>query len=140
MGCRRVLGLDGRARTYLLSHLTNSMPIENIVLHRISCFFLNGLNHTNNVIRSFFLNVLTSYSSCMLKNINIILQTLKMKYSNFLLSDKNELKREFKNTEIQADWRVKSVKELLDIRDSQLDCILDRYESNMMLKYVSTFR
>ena len=63
-----------------------------------------------------------------------------MKYNNFLVSDKDELKREFKNTEFQADWRVQSVKELLDIRDSQLECILDRNEINMMLKYVSTFR
>ena len=76
----------------------------------------------------------------MLKNINITLQKLNMKYNNFLVSDKGELKRELKNTEIPADWRVQSVKERLDIRDSQLECILDRNEINMKLKYVSTFR
>ena len=47
VSCRRVLGLDSRTRTYLLRHLMKSMSIENIILHRMSCFFLNGLNHKN---------------------------------------------------------------------------------------------
>ena len=40
----------------------------------------------------------------------------------------------------QPDWRINIVKELLDIRDSQLSCNLDQNEVNMMLRHLSTFR
>ena len=76
----------------------------------------------------------------MLKNINIIVHKLNMKYTDFLVSNKNEVKIHLKNTENNADWRVESVKELLNIKDRQLDCILDNNEVNMMLKYICTFR
>ena len=140
VGSRRVLGLDGRTRTYLLRHLMKSMSIENIVMHRVASFFLNGLKHTNDTIKSFFENALTSNYSCMLKNINIIVHKLNMKYTDFLVSNKNEVKIHLKNTENNADWRVESVKELLNIKDRQLDCILDNNEVTMMLKYICTFR
>ena len=63
-----------------------------------------------------------------------------MKYTDFLVSNKNEVKIHLKNTENNADWRVESVKELLNIKDRQLDCILDNNEVTMMLKYICTFR
>ena len=140
VSCRRVLGLDARTRTYLLNHLIKTMSIENIIMHRMSCFFLNGLKHSNDVIKSFFYNILVSNSSCMLKNINTILHKLNMKYYEFLLIDNNELKREFKMTDTRADWRVKTVEELLNLRDNQLDCNLNSVEVNEMLNYISTFR
>ena len=140
VSCRRVLGIDARTRTYMLNHLMKSMTIENIILHRMSCFFLNGLKHSNDVIKSFFHNILVSNSSCMLKNVNIILQKLKMKYSDIFQINVNELKGEFKKIETNADWRVKCVEELLDMKDRQLECILSENEVSMMLKYICIFR
>ena len=40
----------------------------------------------------------------------------------------------------QPDWRTNIVKEILDIRDSQLSCNLEQNNVNMMLKHLSTFR
>ena len=140
VSCRRALGLDARTRTYLLSHLLKSMSIKNIISHRMSSFFSNGIKHINPIIKSFFHNVLVSNSSCMLRNINTILDNIKFKYSDFLLINQNELKKEFKKTESESDWRVHIVEELLNIRDNQIECDLDRNETISMLKYISTFR
>ena len=106
----------------------------------MSSFFLNGFNHPNDTIKGFFCNVLVSNSSCMLKNINSILNKINMKYFDFLLTNKIELKREFIKTESDPDWRVNIIEELLNIRDNQLECDLDRNETIMFLKYISNYR
>ena len=106
----------------------------------MSCFFLNGYNHPNDTIKAFFCNVLASSSSCMLRNINSILDKINMKYYDFLLTNKNELKREISKTDSDPDWRVNIVEELLNIRDNQIECDLDRNETIMFLKYISTYR
>ena len=105
----------------------------------MSSFFSNGIKHINPIIKSFFHNVLVSNSSCMLRNINTILDNIKFKYSDFLLINQNELKKEFKKTEPESDWRVHIVEELLNIRDNQIECDLDRNETISMLKYIYTF-
>ena len=116
------------------------MSIENLILHRMSCFFLNGYNHPNDTIKDLFCNVLVSSSSCMLRNINSILDKINMKYYDFLLTNKHELKREFSKTDSDPDWRVNIVEELLNIRDNQIECDLDRNETIMFLKYISIYR
>ena len=50
VSCRKVLGLDARTRTYLINPLMKSMPIEDIIMHRMLSFFLNGLNHKSNMV------------------------------------------------------------------------------------------
>ena len=140
VSCRRVLGLDTRTRTYLLSHLLKSMTIENLILFRLSCFFLNGINHPIGNIKNFFLNVLVSNSSCFLRNINIILSKINMKYSDFLMTNKFELKRKLFENEPEYDWRVNIIEELLNVRDNQLEFGLDRYELHNMLKHICIFR
>ena len=117
-----------------------SMSIENLISLRISCFLLNGLKHTNDDIKSFFSNALVSNSSYILRNINIIRNRINMRYSDFLLTNKSNLMRELSKTDSVRDWRVDFIEELLNVRDNQLECHLDRYESNVLLKYISTFR
>ena len=109
-------------------------------MHRILSFFLNGLNHKSYMISSFFNNVLTSNSSGMLRNVNYILQRVEMQYKEMFLTNKHVIKQELKKRASQPDWRGNIVKELLDIRDNQLNCNLDQIEVNMMLKDISTFR
>ena len=117
-----------------------SMPIEDIIMHRMLSFFLNGLNHKSNMISFLFTNVLTSKSSGMLRNINIILQKANIKYEELFHINKNMVKNRLRERATQPDWRTNIVKELLNIRDSQLSCGLDHNEVNTMLKYLSTFR
>ena len=88
----KVLDLDARTRTYLLSPLMKSMPIEDIIMHRMLSFFLNGLNHKSSMISHFFTNVLTSNSSHMLTNVNTILQKADIKYFELFHINKGDVK------------------------------------------------
>ena len=140
VSCRKILGLDTRTRTYLISPLMKSMSIEDIIMHRMSSFFLNGLKHRSYMISSFFKNVLTSNSPGMLRNINHILQKVEMQYNEIFLTNKHTIKHELKKRATQPDWRCNIVKELLDLRDNQLISNLDQTEIKIMLKNISTFR
>ena len=140
VSCRKVLGIDPRTRTHLLSHLMNSMTIENIIMHRMSSFFLNGLNHPNNVVNTFFKNVLVSNSSVMLRNLNTIQNKLKIKYGDFLILKKYEIRKFFETNNIESNWRVNMIKELLNIREQQLVCNLTQNETKELLQYVCIFR
>ena len=140
VSCRKVLGVSKQTRTYLLGPLMKSMSIENIIMQRMSSFFVNGMNHSNKVVNTFFKNVLVSKSSVMYRNINIILSKLKINYKDFLLLNKESIKREFKESSNVPDWRGKMIEELLNIRDKQLECDLNQAEVNEILKYVCIFR
>ena len=140
VNCRKVLNLDSRTRTYLISPLMNSMPIEDIIMHRMLSFFLNGLKHKSIMISFLFTNVLTSKSSDMLRNINTILQKANIKYEELIRINKVMVKNRLKERATQPDWRANIVMELLDIRDGQLNCGLDHNEVNVMLKHLATFR
>ena len=93
IGCRRVLGLDNRTRTYMLGPLMKSMSIENIIMYRMICFYINGLHHTNNIVSTIFKNVLVSNTSIMQRNINTISNKLKIKHGDLLLLNKNAIKK-----------------------------------------------
>ena len=138
--CRKILGLNPRTRTYLLAPLMKTMPIENMILHRITNFFLNGLNHTNRIVKTFFMNVLVSNTSIMKRNINTIQKKLNIKFDDLLKLNKRALKIEFKKKNTTADWRVNMIQELLSIRENQLECELNPYDVNVFLQHISTFR
>ena len=140
VSCRKILGLNPRTRTYLLGPLMKSMEIEDIIMHRMSSFFINGYNHTNNVVNTFFKNTSISNSSIMKRNVNTILKKLKIKYEDFLLLKKHEVKRIFQTNKTEPDWRVNMIEELLNIRENQLECDLDQNEFKEILQYVCIFR
>ena len=138
--CRKILGLNPRTRTYLLAPLMKSMPIENMILHRITNFFLNGLNHSNRIVKTFFMNVFLSNSSIMKRNINTIRKKLNIKFDDLLNLNKKALKIEFEKNNTPADWRVNMIQELLSIRENQLECELNPYDVKEFLQHISTFR
>ena len=140
VSCRKILGVNKQTRTYLLGPLMKSMSVENIIMQRMSSFFLNGINHTNKVVNTFFKNVLVSNSSVMYRNINTILSKLNIKYKDFLLLNKNSIKKEFRRFNNQPDWRSRMIEELLNIRENQIECDLNQTEVNEILHYVCTFR
>ena len=140
VSCRKILGVNKQTRTYLLGPLMKSMSVENIIMQRMSSFFLNGINHTNKVVNTFFKNVLVSNSSVMYRNINTILSKLNIKYKDFLLLNKNSIKKEFRRFNNQPDWRSRMIEELLNIRENQMECDLNQTEVNEILHYVCTFR
>ena len=140
VSCRKILGVNKQTRTYLLGPLMKSMSVENIIMQRMSSFFLNGINHTNKVVNTFFKNVLVSNSSVMYRNINTILSKLNIKYKDFLLLNKNSIKKEFRRFNNKPDWRSRMIEELLNIRENQIECDLNQTEVNEILHYVCTFR
>ena len=71
---RKILGLSVQTRSYMLHQIMDTMPILDVIMSRILNFFVNGLNHDNNIISDFFKNTLISNSSYMLTNINTIIK------------------------------------------------------------------
>ena len=140
VSCRKVLGLDPRTRTHLIAPLMKTLPIDDIIMHRTMSFFLNGLHHESNNISHFFTNVLVSNSSYMLTNVNTILQKAKIKYSDLFHINKFSLKKVLQKSAPQPDWRSNIIRELMDIRDSQLISNLEKEETNAMLHHISTYR
>ena len=76
----------------------------------------------------------------MLRNVNIILQKANIKYGDLFDINKHIVNSRHKERASQPDWRTNIVRELLDIRDNQVDCNLEQNEVNMLLKHLSTFR
>ena len=75
-----------------------------------------------------------------MRNLNIILNKIHLKLSDLFVINKNELKRQFISIQSETDWRINFMRELLDIRDNQLQCGLDISETDVILKYISIFR
>ena len=117
-----------------------TMPIDDILMSRILGFFIHGLKHENKYISSFFLNTLLSNSSYMLVNINTILDKFVIKYIDLFSLNKNDVKKIIKRGASEPDWRCSSLKELLSLRENQIQCELDQTEVNEMLLYISTYR
>ena len=76
----------------------------------------------------------------MLTNVNTILQKAKIKYSDLFHINKFSLKKVLQKSAPQPDWRSNIVRELMDIRDSQLISNLEKEETNAMLRHISTYR
>ena len=76
----------------------------------------------------------------MLVNINTILDKYNIKYIDLFALNKNEAKKIIKSSISEPDWRCNSIKELLSLRENQIQCKLDQTEVNEMLHYISTFR
>ena len=140
VSCRKVLGINTQSRTHLLGPLMKSMPIENIIMHRMSSFFLNGLHHSNDVVNTVFKNVLISNSSVMLRNLNTILVKHEIKYRDLFMLKKNAMKKKLETNNIVTNWRVHMIEELLNIRENQLVCDLGQNEVKEVLHYLCTFR
>ena len=62
---RRILGLDDRTCSRLLPQIMDTMPILYTIMYRMLSFFINGLNHADDFISSFYKNTLVSNSSFM---------------------------------------------------------------------------
>ena len=103
--CRRLLGLPPNTRTYVIPHILGTMPIKYIIMYRMLNFFVSGLNHECETISMLYKNVLTSKSSYMLRNINMILNEFHIKYSDLFNMTKSKLKTIIYDKVGESDWR-----------------------------------
>ena len=109
-------------------------------MYRMLNFFVSGLNHECETISMLYKNVLTSKSSYMLRNINMILNEFHIKYSDLFNMTKSKLKTIIYDKVGEPDWRCDSIKELLSLREAQISSELTPMEITSLLKIVSTER
>ena len=119
--CRRLLALHPRTRSHLLPHIMNSPPVRRVIEKRMLSFFLSGLHHPVQDISIFFKNALVSSSSYMLTNVNSILNSLNVKYYEIFDCAIKSIITKFDLSEGEQDWQTIITRELLSIRDRQLD-------------------
>ena len=112
-------------------------PILDIIMYRMLNFVLNGLNHDNNVIKSFFKNSLLSNTSYMSTNVNTIIRNFNINYLELFSFNKNKLKIKYNEKIGIKDWQCNIIEELMHIREHYLENNLDRGELSTMLENVS---
>ena len=87
-------------------------------------FFYSGLETSWATNITIFFNVLLSNSSYMLSNVNSILQSSNIKYYEIFYCNINSLIGKVRCLEIDQNWHMKILKELLNKCDGQTDCCL----------------
>ncbi len=119
--CRRLLALHPRTRSHLLPHIMNSSPVRRVIEKRMLSFFLGGLHHPVQDISIFFKNALVSSSSYMLTNVNSLINYLNVKYYEIYDCAIKSIITKFDLSKGEQDWQTRIIRELLSIRDRQLD-------------------
>ena len=116
MCCRRIFGVPNRTDNELIPKLINTFPIINIIQKRMINFYMNGLNHSDFVVVSFFQNSLNSVIQ--FANVNIFLNRLGMKYFDLYTFKKKDVKKKFNCIQMHDNDPVISLlKDPLDMRD-----------------------
>ena len=115
-------------------------PIGDIIMYRMLCFFIAGLNHTDNLISYFYKNVLLSNTSYMSANISKIIEHFNINYHDLFNINKNQLKQTLNEKKGVKDWQCNLVEELLTMREHNLEANLDNKEIKFMLENVSCFK
>ena len=76
----------------------------------------------------------------MLTNLNKILDSFNLKYCDIFVMDKCQLIKHVNMRKNDPDWRVKTIKELLSIRDNQISCILEYSETQELIDFLTQER
>ena len=135
---RRVLGVHYRTRSRLLSNLMDTLPIKDIVMSRMLNFVINGLNNDNELISMYFKNMLTSNTSYMLTNVNKILQYYNIRYNDLFTLNKSNVRQIIYKKNGVEDWRCNFIKELLTLKENPSLSILNTFEIEEILNFIST--
>ena len=132
--CRYILNLNKRTRSILLPFLMQTPNVLEIIYVRFLNFFIKGLNHEDEFIRSFFYNSITSQNSYCVLNINKIISSLDMKY--YELFEGKRIKS--KNRLIDDCWKINVINELIHMRDFRLYNFFNRNEILTLLDDICT--
>ena len=130
--CRKLLQLPQRTHCSFIPYIMGTLPPSQQIKTRTVNFFRKGLNHSSEFIRFIFNNCLNEASSVLYKNINQISKDTNISLSDLLKKGKPKVKIK-KLFEIERDWRMEMVKELLYCRDGYLYCYLDFNEIKAIL-------
>ena len=117
----------------MIPALMQTSSLITIIHSRILNFYIKGINHENDTVKFFFKYSFFNVNNWVNKNLNVILRSHKLLYTNFVIKTKIKL-----NDQI-SDWRTKIISELIYNRDYQLFDILSEEETNQIMNYVSTF-
>ena len=120
--CRAVLNLPKQTHNNLIPELINSPPIEYIISTRFLNFFLKGTNSkTPQLIKNIFYNSLLSESSNYKRRINHACNINSIKYFE-LFNNARRIKPKYTN--VIEKWKIGFIKEVLMIKDNNLQCFL----------------
>ena len=147
---RKVWSLPWRTHGRYLSHIAECKPVIIQLYQRFVKFFISGLKCKNNIINSIFCYAqysqsrlgrnfrhLLLYSKCVDRNVLInrtklstninTSQMCKLMYDNWRLNcDRDDIRIAYQ------------IKELIDMRDDQLDSLLSTAECQNMIDFLAT--
>ena len=111
--CRSILNLNKRTRSFLIPFLMQTSSILEIIYVRFLNFFIKGLNHDDEYIKYFFYNSILSQNSYCIVNINKIIFSHNIRYSELFEGKKIK----FQNRIIDDHWKIDIINELIHMRD-----------------------
>ena len=130
--CRRLLYLPQRTHCSFIPYLMGTLPPSQQIKTRTVNFLRKGLSHSSQFIKFCFENCLNEGSSVVYKNVNRIAKDTNVSLNELLRNGKPKVK--IRNLfEIDVDWRMQMVKELLYCRDGYLYCDLNFEEIKAIL-------
>ena len=133
---RYVLNLSYRTKSYLLPNLVESVNLVDTIMQRQICFYLNILNHKSKTISNVIKNSLSSYSSYVVRNVNMFLDKFKITLVDLINFNNPSVKRLVLQAQTPLDWRGGLVEELLHARDGVVNLEITNEEINIMLNDV----
>ena len=133
--CRRITNVPSRTHCNLVPELMCSKNISTIVQQRILNFLILGLSHSNGVVNFIFRNCIMSYSSYLVKNLNIIMQQHKIRYFDIFKGKKLKL---FDADIFDEKWKINFINELIDCIENDNISGFSRQEMSLMLNFLCT--
>ena len=86
--CHSILKLPQNTHCRFIEYLIRTPNVKQILQQRKINFIIKGINHDNELVRNIFVNSLINYSSGIVKNINVILNTFEIPYSRIFVANK----------------------------------------------------
>ena len=128
--CRRVLGLHPRTHCNLIPALIGTRPVKSLLDQRILTFVQKCLNHENKLVQDVINNVLIENFSYVKRNINIIIDSYKIRYCDLF---NERLLRIDMSIDTYTDWKTNIITELINCRDGIAESILNFEEINHVI-------
>ena len=134
---RYLLGLHPRTKSYVLPYLMETNNIIDLIMERQVLFYIDLNNHPCDIIRKYFLNSMTSYSSYCVKNVNTFINKFNISLYEVLTSSKRKIKSLIQRSYPVMDWRAAMIEELLHARDGVTNLDLTKEEISLILQHIA---
>ena len=137
---RQILGISPRTHNFLIPQLMSTPDLLSTIYSRILSFCNRGLSHPSEEIRFLFENFVYNPGSSFANNIKTICNKLGVSRNTAFTLKATKVKSMCNKLGINegAGNISRSISELIDIRDGQLHCNLNYYETTECLTALCT--